>query len=109
MTPLLDLLSRLYDHAEAERRALRGLDTRALFELAAHGEELSRQLAALLAQVTPAELASPRWAQVRQAAAQARDLAASNADVVRRSLELVRALKPALGAEERPALVSQRA
>src|SRR5947207_1222763 len=93
MKDLLDLLDAMKQHAERERTAVRKLDARQLFDLAAEGERLTQRLGALLSKVSRPELASPQWKQVRARASEVRALSAANAELMRRSLQLVRAVR----------------
>jgi len=104
MTPLLELLTAMKSHAERERSAVRSLDVRTLFELATEGEAHARRLAQLLAKTTevPAEA-------LRQAG-EVRAMSRANAELVRRSLDVIRAVRskaPSTGAADAPAFISR--
>ncbi|MBL8957924.1 MAG: hypothetical protein JNK82_44525 [Myxococcaceae bacterium] len=103
MNSLLELLTQMKSHAERERSAVRSLEPRKLFELATEGEALALRLGQLLS-ATPT--VSP---EVLKQAAEVRAMSRANAEIVRRSLDVIRAVKtkaPHLGATDAPAFVS---
>lgn len=108
-TDLLELLRTMKSHAERERAAVRSLDARQLFELAREGESLAQKLSSLLARVTPEVLKSEQWAAITGQAAEVRAIARTNAEIMRRSLEVVRAVRQPFPVSDAPAFVSQRA
>ncbi len=93
MNDLLDLLEAMKQHAEAERQAIRALDARRLFELANEGERLAAKLAQRLQHTPKSDAAEPAWADVRKAAAHVRAVARTNAELLSRSLQLIRAVR----------------
>lgn len=105
---LLTHLSSMKQHAERERHAVRKLQSRSLFELAAEGETQARKLGQLLARVPKDVVGTPRWAEVMSRAAEVRAIARANAELMRRSLEVVRAAKQSgFVSPDAPAFVSR--
>jgi hypothetical protein len=109
MKALLELLDTMKQHAERERKAVRGLDARQLFDLAAEGERLAQQLSQQLSKVSRAELQSPEWKQVRARATEVRALSSANAELMRRSLQIVRAVRAPhhFTGDDAPAFISR--
>lgn len=104
MTQLLELLTAMKSHAERERSAVRSLQPRQLFELATEGETLARRLAQLLAKTTGV---TP---EVTKRAGEVRALARANAELVRRSLDVIKAVKSTsapTGGADTPAFISR--
>ncbi len=107
---LLALLATMKSHATAERAALRSLNARQLFELAREGETLAQKLDRLLQRTTQADVASEGWSDVTKAASEVRALSRANHELMRRSLDVIRAVKrPLPSPGDEPAFVSQRA
>ncbi|MBK7858989.1 MAG: hypothetical protein IPJ65_10295 [Archangiaceae bacterium] len=107
---LLALLTAMKSHAERERSAIRYLNARSIFELATEGEGLARKLGQLLSKADASVTGSKQWGEICVRAGEVRAIARANAELMRRSLELIRASKgshPGAPTSDAPSFVSR--